>query len=150
MKNTQATSALANIVRGRFRVGLRISPTWQAAVSKAGATKPIRKSPAITLVMLPNQPSNGVLRWRLVACCQSTVPAATGPSPERNARTADPLAIGIASRAAQRTPSRLTAVKNATMPKAAGMTGNSGRYQSRIAVAASSEQRPAVGTQPHQ
>ncbi len=41
-KYSPASRPLASIARGTARVGLIVSPTWQAAASKAGAAKPIR------------------------------------------------------------------------------------------------------------
>ena len=43
-------------------LGSLVSPTWQAAASKAGAANPIRYRPAITEVRSPNQPLKGVVR----------------------------------------------------------------------------------------
>ena len=37
-----AMSAEASMARGTFLLGSFVSPTWQAAASKAGAVKPIR------------------------------------------------------------------------------------------------------------
>ena len=34
--------ALTNMARGTLRSGFFVSPTWQAAASKAGAAKPTR------------------------------------------------------------------------------------------------------------
>ena len=42
MKYTPAMTAAANMARGTLRLGSIVSPTWQAAASKAGAAKPIR------------------------------------------------------------------------------------------------------------
>ncbi len=41
-KYIAAMAPLASIERGRFLAGSAVSPTWQAAASKAGAAKPIR------------------------------------------------------------------------------------------------------------
>ncbi len=57
-----AMPADASMARGTFLVGSLVSPTWQAAASKAGAVKPIRYRPAITEVRSPNQPLKGVVR----------------------------------------------------------------------------------------
>ena len=42
MKYTPAMAAAANMARGTLRFGSTVSPTWQAAASKAGAANPIR------------------------------------------------------------------------------------------------------------
>jgi len=39
---TPAMAAAASMARGRLRFGSTVSPTWQAAASKAGAANPIR------------------------------------------------------------------------------------------------------------
>src|SRR5665648_430485 len=46
-----AMPADASMARGTFLAGSLVSPTWQAAASKAGAVNPIRYRPAITSVM---------------------------------------------------------------------------------------------------
>ena len=61
-KYSVAMTPLANMARGTFLAGSFVSPTWQAAASNAGAAKPTRYNPAIALVILPNQPSNGTVR----------------------------------------------------------------------------------------
>src|SRR3954447_25510593 len=61
MKYTDAIAPDAYIARGTLRVGSRVSPTWQAAASNAGAAKPIRYRPAMSAVSRPNQPENGTV-----------------------------------------------------------------------------------------
>ena len=56
MKNRPAIAPLAKIARGTLRAGSLVSPTWQAAASKAGAANPTRYSPAIAEVRAPNAP----------------------------------------------------------------------------------------------
>ena len=73
-KYSVAIAALAHIARGTFRSGSRVSPTWQAAASNAGAANPIRYRPAIALVTVRRCPSNGMTRSKVVAWCQSTLP----------------------------------------------------------------------------
>ena len=128
MKYSDARPALANMARGTLRLGSTVSPTWQAACSNAGAAKPIRYSPAMTLVSSPNQPANGTVRWNVKACCQSTPPSRIGTTAERNASAADAVAIGIARRITHFTPHRLITVKNTTMVAAIQGTGIDGRY----------------------
>ena len=76
----------------------------------------------------PNTPANGVARWNVDAACQSTLPATTGTTAESNASSAEPNAIGTASRDTQRTPQRLTAVNVSTSTIASSWTGTPGRY----------------------
>ena len=106
--------------------------------------------PAITLVIAPKVPWNGVVRWNEVALCQSTSPAKTGTMPERNASTAEMHATGSATRVTHLMPARLIATKPSRMPIASGFTGMPGRYQSCRADAERIAVRPQVGTQPHQ
>lgn len=61
MKKTPASKPLANIVRGTTLAGATVSPTWQAAASKAGAANPMSYRPAMRPVSWPNQPGNGVV-----------------------------------------------------------------------------------------
>src|SRR5262245_41072152 len=146
----EAMKPLASIARGTFLFGLTVSPTWHAAASNAGAAKPIRYSPAMKPVTSPNQPANGVVRWKVVACFQSTSPATTGASPEMKARTADAVAIGIASRPAHFTPHRLTAAKASTSVQEITGTDTLGRNHSWMAAAEKIAVKTQVGTHPHQ
>jgi len=65
-------------------------------------------------VSSPNQPWNGTVRWKVVACRQSTSPATIGASAEIKASTAEAVAIGIASLPAHLTPHKLTEAKART------------------------------------
>ena len=78
------------------------------------------------------------------------VPAEIGNRPDRNASTAEPNAIGVISRATQRTPQRLMPAKNNTRPQAMSVMGTPGRYQAWMADADRMAVRPQVGIQPHQ
>jgi len=144
-------SALTRTARGTFFSGSIVSPTWQVAASKAGAAKPMRYSPAIALVSAPNQPGNGIVRWKVVACFQSTAPVRTGPKAEINARPAENVAKTIASRAAHFTPQRFTAAKMITSPLAShGTRSFEACAHSSSAFAENIAVRPQVGIQPHQ
>ncbi len=81
------------------------------------------------LVSPPNQPSNGVVRWNVVAWCQSTEPAMIGRRPERKASAEDPAAMGIARRATHFTPRKFTPMKNRTRSAASVGIGIAGKYQ---------------------
>ena len=129
-KNSPASAPLASIARGTLRCGSRVSPTWQAAASKAGAAKPIRYRPAIRLVSVPNQPENGVVSVNVVARCQSTWPDKMGTRPEIKASAADTVAAGTASRVTHLMPTKLSAVKATTSPTASDVTGTPGKYHS--------------------
>ena len=102
------------------------------------------------LVTRPNNPGNGVSRRKLNAWRQSTCPPTIGPSNERNASSADALAMGIASRPAQFTPSRFTQVNSRMIAMAMAGTGTDGSAHWWIAEPESRAVRPHVGTQPHQ
>ena len=54
----------------------------------------------MTEVTSPNQPSNGVVRWKVNACFQSTAPEKIGMTAERNASVAEPAAM-LAARSKQ-------------------------------------------------
>ena len=149
-KNSPASKPLASMARGTAWFGLMVSPTWQAAASKAGAAKPIKYSPAIKLVNSPNQPGNGVVSAKVVARRQSTWPAKIGARPETKASSADALATGTASRVTQRMPTRLSAVNASTMATASAVTGTLGKYHCWMADADKIAVSPQVGTQPHQ
>jgi dienelactone hydrolase len=71
-------------------------------------------------------------------------------SDERNARSAEAAAIGIARRVTHLMPHRLTAVKNAINAIATSSTGIPGRYHCWIADAERTAVNPQVGTHPHQ
>ena len=131
-------------------MGLIVSPTWQAACSKAGAANPIKYKPAITLVTLPNQPSKGVVNVKLKACSQAILPVNNGIKADKNASEAASVAIGIAKRITHFTPQRLTTVKIKTIHEAKSGTDNPGRYHCTMADAANKAVKPQVGTQPHQ
>jgi len=62
------------------------------------------------------------------AFCQSTLPLKIGIVAERNASTAEAVAIGIARRITHFTPQRLTNVKKSTMHVASRGIGTHGRY----------------------
>src|SRR5437762_5825825 len=145
-KYSVAIEALAYIARGTFFSGSTVSPTWQAAASKAGAAKPIRYRPAMALVMLPNTPLNGVSRWKDEACTQLTCPVSTGTSAERKASAADPQAITTATRVTTFMPARFKAVNVATMMTASSFTGIHGRYHWWSASADRMAVSPQVGT----
>src|SRR5262245_42747454 len=106
--------------------------------------------PAITEVRLPNQPSNGVVSVKSIACRQSTVPLRIGTSDERKASAAETVAIGIASRATHLIPQKFTRVNAITIAEAPAATGRPGRYHCWMAEADRIAVNPQVGTQPHQ
>jgi hypothetical protein len=101
-------------------------------------------------VIAPNAPSNGVSRWNVAACRQSTSPETTGMIADRNARVADAAAIPIAVVPAHLTPIRLIATKPAMIPHARSGTDIPGRNHCLIADAESRAVSPQVGTQSHQ
>src|SRR3977135_1868484 len=106
--------------------------------------------PAITDVRSPNQPGNGDVSVKVVACLQSTAPLQSGMSDDMKARVAEAPAIGMARRRTQRIPHRFTAVKTETIANATASTGRLGKYHCWMAADESSAVRPQVGTQPHQ
>jgi len=71
----------------------------------------------MVLVRAPKKPLNGLSRWKELACCQSTFPVTIGISAEANAKAAEPVATGRATRVIHLTPNRLTMAK--TTPSAA-------------------------------
>ena len=97
-KYSVAIQALAYMARGTFLSGSTVSPTWQAAASKAGAAKPIRYSPAMALVRPPNTPPKGDFSRNDAAWCQSTWPVTTGMIPDRKASAAEQPAMTTATR----------------------------------------------------
>src|SRR3954463_12683828 len=83
----------------------------------------------------PNQPSNGVVRWKSTARCQSTDPARTGARVDTKASAAEALATGTATRVTQAMPHRFRPANATTRPQASAGTGTPGRHHWLMAVA---------------
>src|ERR1700719_1508182 len=98
----------------------------------------------MTDVTSPNQPGNGDVSVKVVACLQSTAPAKIGMRAERNASVAEAAAIGMARRVVQPIPHRLMNVNSETIAAATASTGTPGKYHCWMAAAESSAVNPHV------